>query len=721
MVSYSPEMIREAHRVLANYEYELRPVVRGYANRTLYINLGELAIQEKPVDEKMKQTFTGGKGFGLWLLWNGIKDETKWDSPENELVIAGGPIGGITAYPGTGKCTAVTISPLTRSIIDSNGGGNFGPYLKFAGFDALEIQGKSDREVIIVIDGDLGKVTIEDAPLDPVNTHLINRLLTDMYADTPKAMRGISVISAGQAAEHVPMCGLNISYYDPKRDEVRIKQAARGGAGTVLRNKKIKAIVVRYSNLGGDSNGVANMDLLRTAGQRIKKEISAFDASQNDMGGTGTPYLVEIMNKFDLLPVKNFRFGHHPDAHQIGGDVWKPMFDKRGPDGCWYGCTLACAHAVPHYHLQTGPYAGEAVFVDGPEYETLGALGSNLCLFEPDQVLEMNFYADTYGIDTISLGNSIAFAMECFDLGILTKEHTGGLDLSWGNFDTVMTLIHQMAVGEGFGIVVGQGVRAMRRLFTEKYGADPKILLDIGMEVKGMEISEYLSKESLAQQGGYALASKGAQHDEAWLIFMEMVHKQLPTFEAKAEALHYFPMWRTWFSLHGLCKLPWNDIIPESNKTAKEPAKVPEHVENYLWLYEGVLGKKVTIDDIILESEKVYNFQRLFNLRLGFGTREHDYPPYRAMGPVLKEEYLDRESFYDNQVRNDLDMEPAGMTTEQKMTALRAYREDRYEKLVDAVYKRRGWTPNGVPTLETIKRLGIDYPDVVELAARHQA
>ena len=101
------------------------------------------------------------------------------------------------------------------------------------------------------------------------------------------------------------------------------------------------------------------------------------------------------------------------------------------------------------------------------------------------------------------------------------------------------------------------------------------------MEVKGLEISEYMTKESLAQQGGYALASKGAQHDEAWLIFMELVHKQLPTFEAKAEALHYFPMWRTWFSLHGLCKLPWNDIIPVSNKTAKEPQKVPEHVENY--------------------------------------------------------------------------------------------------------------------------------------------
>ena len=720
MVSLTPETLREAHQVLAEHYYEIKPVVHGYANRTLYINVGSREIREKPVDEKMKATFTGGKGFGLWLLWNGVKDDTRWDSPENELVIAGGPIGGITAYPGTGKCTVVTISPLTQSIIDSNGGGYFGPYLKFAGFDALEIQGKAERDVIIIIDGDNGRVTIEDAPLEPLDTHLINRLLTEMYADNPRAMRGLSVISSGQAAANVPICGLNISYYDARRDEVRIKQAARGGAGTVLRDKKIKAIVVRYSNLGGDCNGVANMDLIRAAGSRIKKEIADYDASQNDMGGTGTPYLVEIMNKFDLLPVKNFRYGHHKDAWKIAGDIWKKKFDKRGPDGCWYGCTLACAHGVPHFHLKTGPYAGQAVFVDGPEYETLGALGSNPCLFDPEQVLEMNFYADTYGIDTISLGNSIAFAMECYELGILNPERTGGLELTWGNFDAVMTLIHQMATGEGFGMVVGQGVRAMRSLFAENYGADPDLLRDIGMEVKGMEISEYLSKESLAQQGGYALTNKGAQHDEAWLIFMDMVQKQLPTFEAKAEALHYFPMWRTWFSLHGLCKLVWNDIIPESNKTASEPAKVPEHVENYTWLYEGVLGKKVTIDDIILESERVYNFQRLFNLRMGFGTREHDYPPYRAMGPVLPEEYEDRAEYYDREIQEEIELDPATMSLDEKIATLRKYREERYDKLVDAVYKRRGWTSNGVPTLETIRRLGIDYPDVVALAARHQ-
>lgn len=719
MTTLSPDEIREAHRLLAEYPYELRPVQRGYANRTLHINLSTNCIVEKPVSAAMKEIFTGGRGFCLWLLWNAITPQTKWDDPENAFVVAGGPIGGITAYPGSGKCTVVTLSPLTKSVIDSNSGGYFGPYLKFAGFDALEVTGKAEKDVIIFIDGDTGKVTIEEAPLEAIDTHLVNRQLTEMYGANEKEMRGISVISAGQAADHIPMCGVNVSYYDPRRKEVRIKQAARGGAGTVLRDKKIKGIVVKYSTISGDSNGNANMELIRKAGQRINKEISDFDASQNDMRGTGTPYLVEIMNKFDLLPTQNYRFGGDPGHVGICGEVFKPQYDRKGPDGCWLGCTLACAHGVNDYVLRTGPYKGQHVFVDGPEYETLGGLGSNCSIWDAGWVLEMNFYADTYGIDTISLGNSLAFAMECWEYGILNNERTGGIELTWGNAEAVMELIHQMARGEGFGMVIGKGVRYMKNYFADQGWGDRQLLRDIGMEVKGMEISEYMSKESLAQQGGYALASKGAQHDEAWLIFMDMVHKQLPTFEDKAEALYYFPVFRTWFSLHGLCKLPWNDIIPVSNKTAKEPAKVPEHVENYTWLLEGVTGEPATIDTILLQSERVYQFQRIFNLRMGFGTREHDYPPYRAMGPVTVREYESRAERYDRQLREEVGIDPEKMSTEEKIAALRKYRQNRYEQLVDAVYKRRGWTSNGVPTEETVRRLGIDFPEVIELVRQH--
>ena len=712
--------IRQSHQVLKEFQYDLHPVVRGYANRTLHINLDTNTIITKPVDQKMKDTFTGGKGFCLWLLWNAITGETKWDDTRNELVVAGGPIGGITSYPGSGKCTVVTLSPLTKSIIDSNGGGYFGPYLKFSGFDALEVQGKASEDVIILIDGDKGLVTIEAAPLDEVNTHILSKELTFLYGgDTDKGKRAITVMSAGRAAEHVPMCGLNISYWDARRQEIRIKQAARGGAGTVLRNKRIKAIVVKYSETGGDSNGAANLDLIHAAGKRINKEISEFDASQNDMRHFGTPYLVEIMNKFDILPVQNFRFGSDPEAAKINGEVWKSMFDFRGPDGCWYGCSLQCAHAVPHYHLQSGPYKGEVVFVDGPEYESLGALGSNLSIFDPPAMLELCFYCDTYGIDTISAGNSMAFAYECYEKGILDRQKTGGLELTWGNAAAAFELLHQMARGEGFGVTVGQGVRAMKAIFTEKYGADPQMLQDMGMEIKGMEISEYISRESLAQQGGYAMASKGPQHDEAWLIFMDMVHKQLPTFEAKAEALHYFPIWRTWFSLHGLCKLPWNDIIPQSNKTAKEPAKVPEHVENYCWLYEGISGKKTTPEDLMLQSEKVYHFQRLFNVKMGFGLRAQDYPPYRLIGPATVEEYENRAERYDQQLREVIGVDPAGKSVQEKIQLVRQYREHQYEQLMDAVYLRRGWTKNGVPTQDTLRRLGIDFPEALDLSAAH--
>jgi len=309
--------------------------------------------------------------------------------------------------------------------------------------------------------------------------------------------------------------------------------------------------------------------------------------------------------------------------------------------------------------------------------------------------------------------------MECYEAGVLNSEHTGGLELTWGNTEVALELMHQMARGEGFGAIIGTGVRRMKKHFAEAYSIDPAYLQDIGMENKGLEFSEYVTKESLAQQGGYAMTLKGAQHDEAWLIFMDQINNQIPTFEDKAEALHYFPMWRTWFSLHGLCKLPWNDVIPEGNQETDEPAKIPEHVENYTWLFEGLTGQAVTADDLILQSERVYNFQRVFNLKLGFGTREHDYPPYRAMGPVTVEEYESRAERYDQQLREEIGIDIDELSTEEKMARLRQYREGRYEQLLDAVYSRRGWNENGIPTLEKLESLGIDFPDVVELVKRN--
>ena len=477
--------------------------------------------------------------------------------------------------------------------------------------------------------------------------------------------------------------------------------------------------MVKSPPVRGDSNRPADPDRIARAGLRLHKEIHDYDDQQNRMRKRGTPYLVQIMDDYDLLPVHNFKFGSHPETPKINGDVWEARLTQGLPDGCWYGCTLSCSHAVDGYTVRTGPYKGQKVIVDGPEYETIAGVGSNCGIFDPDAILEINFYCDTYGIDTISFGTLTAFVMECYEAGILDKEKTGGLELRFGNADAAIELLHQMARGEGFGKIAGQGVRRMKEYFVKEFGADPQFVQDIGMEAKGLEYSEYVCKESLAQQGGYGLTNKGPQHDEAWLIFMDMVSNLLPTFEDKAEALHYFPMWRTWFGLCGFCKLPWNDIVPPDNAMTDEPAKIPAHVQNYVEIFSGVTGKEVTADDLITMSERVYNFQRVFNIRLGKGLREHDAVPYRSMGPVTVEEYESRAERYDKQLRELLGLDPEKMTTEEKLAALRKYREEQYEKLIDAVYARRGWTKNGVPTLETLKRLGIDYPDVVEVVKRH--
>ena len=719
MTTLTIEEIKQGHTLLAEFTYETRPVARGYANRTLYVDLSTNTIRSKPVTQQMKDIFTGGRGFCMWLLWNAIQPTTRWDDPENEIVIAGGPIGGITAYPGSGKSTVATVSPLTGSVIDSNAGGYFGPYLKFSGWDALEVQGIAERDVILVIDGDEGRVTLEEAPLEDINTHLIGRQLTEMYARGERDMRSVSVVSTGQGAAYSRYAGLNLSWYDVRRKEVRVKQAGRGGAGRVFRHKGLKAIVVRYSQMKGDSNNPADMDLIRKAGTRINKEISELDSKQNNMRKIGTGHLPPIMNEFDLLPVNNYRYGSHPLAGNFDSKVWEETFTQGIPDSCWYGCTLSCAHGVDHFHLRTGPYKDQAVLVDGPEYETIAGLGSNIGVFDRLAVIELNFYCDTYGIDTISFANSLAFAIECFTEGIIDETVTGGIALRWDDAETALELLHQMVRGEGFGYLVGQGVRYLKRLFAEQHGADPQFVEDIGMEVKGMEVSEYMTKESLAQQGGYGMALKGAQHDEAWLIFMDMVRKELPTFEAKAEALHYFPLWRTWFSLHGLCKLPWNDIMPANNKETAEPSKVPEHVENYTWLYEGLSGKPVTAEDLLAQSERVYNFQRLLALRLGFGTREHDTLPYRAKGPVTVDEYESRAERYDRQLAQEVGLDPETLAVEEKVAALRHHREARYEQLMNAVYQRRGWNANGIPTLKKVRELGIDLPEVVALLAEH--
>ena len=698
--------------VTKTLDYQRPEITKGYTDQSLHVDIAGADIAVKPVEQRTRDTFIGGKGYDLWLLWNAVTSDTRWDDPQNAICIACGPLGGTPVYPGSGKSIVTTLSPLTEAPIDSNVGGYFGPYLKFSGFDAMQIQGKASQDTVIFIDGIDQKIHILEAEGLPENAYELSTVLTDHFAEGKP--RNISVVSAGPGARNTLIGCLNFTWYDPKRKRARYKQAGRGGIGTVFADKGLKALVARWDTVSVDTNKPADKTKLKEVAKLHSREIVELDPKQNEMARIGTTHLVTIMNDHDCLPTHNFRYGSHPEAPNLGQEVYRRLFDP-GFDGCWMGCTVACSHGVKDFVPLTGPFKGQKVFVDGPEYETVAGCGSNLGIFDPNTVAEMNFYCDAYGLDTISVGTAMAFAMECFEMGLIDASHTGGLDLSFGNRASALELLHQMATGEGFGKIIGQGIRKMKDKFARDFGADPVTMADIGMEAKGLEFSEYMTKESLAQQGGYGLALKGPQHDEAWLIFLDMVHNFMPSFEEKAEALHWFPMFRTWFSLCGLCKLPWNDIIPEDNKDTQEPAKVIKHLEWYATYFSSVTGRSSTPDDLVAMSEVVYNFQRIFNLKMGFGTRAQDALPYRAVGPVTELEYESRAERYDTQLKEKYKIDIEGKSTGEKLGILRQLREEQYEKLQDAVYERRGWTSEGIPTVATVKRLGIDFDEVLEV------
>lgn len=249
MSAHKIVQMREAHRVLCDFPFEIKELKKGYSDRILRIDLDKNEITTPPVTQQMKDLWTGGKGFDLWLMFLEIDKNTKWDSPNNPICFSPGPLGGTTSFPGSGKTLVTALSPITQSAIDCNVGGFFGPYLKFCGFDALVIVGKAKKETIILIDAVKKKITIEAAPEESIDSHLAAEEFTEMYADDDLDKRNIAVVSAGQAAIHSRMGVLNFSFWDWRRNVTRLKQAGRGGVGTVFRDKMLKALVIKNRDI----------------------------------------------------------------------------------------------------------------------------------------------------------------------------------------------------------------------------------------------------------------------------------------------------------------------------------------------------------------------------------------------------------------------------------------------------------------------------------------
>jgi aldehyde:ferredoxin oxidoreductase len=703
--------------IIEQIDYKPAVVIGGYTDRILNVDLSsrKITVRELPVDFKHK--YVGGRGYALKIIWDSTTRKTRYDSPDNVLVMASGPLGNEPGFPGTGKFIVGTISPLTDTFVDSNVGGHFGPLLKLAGFDAVAVSGVADDEVVIVVDGDAGTISIATAPsydreTDTGNVLFGDRLLRELnggeYSDC------LAAVTAGEGACNTRFGIVSSLYFDRKRNRIRSKQAGRGGTGTVMRSKKLRAIVVRSSLSRANGNNAVDKEAVRQAGSLLKKVISGSDPQQLYLSAWGTTVLSEYMDKFFIFPVRNFQYGQDPESPNLFAQVFLDRyFSKKIPDGCYYGCNLACAKGAENVELTRGPNRGQKVSVDGPEYETIGAVCC-MGIFDPHYVMEYNWYCDEYGLDTISTGVTIAFFMECFQRGFLTAEDTG-YELQFGDIAAADRLLHEIGRGTGFGEIAGQGVARGKRWVAGKYAAkngyaEEDIITELakfGMEVKGLEFSMYSTKESLAQQGGYGFALKGPQHDEAWLIFIDQVHKELPTFVQKADALRWFPLIRTWFNATGLCKLPWIDVRnPEAANTA-EPSKNVPTLNYYVSYLNATTGSNKKLEDVLDDSERLYILQKLINLRHGKGTRASDQIPLRAMGPVYINEYEFRAEFYEEWLKAQEGIEALPGSMEGKHRLLMEKRVEAYQRLCDIVYEKKGFTLEGIPKRETVEKFGL--------------
>ncbi|MFC1814798.1 aldehyde ferredoxin oxidoreductase C-terminal domain-containing protein [Thermodesulfobacteriota bacterium] len=708
--------------------YEKSAVTRGYTDRLLKVDLSSHRISVEEIPDNMRTMFVGGRGYCLKLVYDGTNADTKYDSLENVLALAGGPFCGESGFSGTGKFIIGSISPLTKTFCDSNVGGYFFPLVKQAGFDAIAITGKSAQEVLVIIDGDRSEIQIVDAPEIELSLLGAEKLI-EQWKDQGKPS-GVAFVSAGSGAKHMLFGCVNSVYYDVSRKRCRAKQAGRGGLGTVMRAKGLRGIVVKYDMSQGLSNRPADRGQLRDAGKKLRSVIREVDPNAMRLGTQGTTCLIDMMSPHHLLPVNNYQYGTDDRVKQVSATIFESkIFQQNKPDGCFAGCTLACTKGCEQYTLQTGPYAGRTVAVDGPEYETAAAV-TNLGIFDIDGMLEYAWYCDEYGLDTISTGVGMSFLYEAFERGLLLAEDTGGLELKWGSVEAVLELLHRMAAGEpGFAHEVGRGMRHMKNYIAKRAAARnvrplSEVLAELGlfaMECKGLEFSMYITKESLAQQGGYGFALKGPQHDEAWLIGIDQINNELPTFEKKAVALKWFPLFRTWFNIVGLCKLPWIDVRHPEAKNTIDPAKNMPTISYYLDLVNGTLGTAKTLDDLLAESERSYLLHKLINLRQGFGTRAHDAIPLRAKAPVFMSEFMSRKLYYQKYLSDVVGIEVSGMGDEAMLAALQKYRIEQYEKLTDVVYKEKGYDRNGIPLDQTLKRLGFNGDEYFEIVRTARA
>ncbi|MEM3874121.1 MAG: aldehyde ferredoxin oxidoreductase family protein [Candidatus Bathyarchaeia archaeon] len=543
--------------------------VGGYMGKIIRANLstGELSYEDLRWDWILE--YVGGKGLGFRYLYDELEPRIEPLSPENKLIVMTGPLSG-TAAPAAGKYVVVTKSPHTGTILDSYFGGMFGAQLKFAGFDAIIVDGASKKPVYIEVED--GRAEIKSAD------HLWGMGAYETIATIKKEVgRDFSVLAIGPAGERlVKIASINADI---------IWNAGRGGAGAVMGFKQLKAIAVK----GHVRVPIADEN---DFGRLVKELTEKSVLSEANMWAKtdGTPIIVDMSNTVGILPTRYFRSGVFEEHDKINTDVVKAHLAE--VRAC-YACPLACKRLVK--------VRGE--IVKAPEYETLGTAGSNCGVGDFEAVVDFNYICGNLGIDTISTANTIAFIMQLYEDGILKKENLDGIEANFGNKEALLRLAEKIGRNEGVGNFFSNGVKnAIQRLGLnpEKYAVD----------VKGLEIPAYDPRGTWSMALAYSTADRGACHLRAWAVSQDAFGKLEPkTFKDKPALVK---------ELEDLNSVKWSLIVCDFWLI---------NYEEMAALLSPVWGKKVKVQELKTIGERVWNLGRLFNVREGFSRKDDKLPP----------------------------------------------------------------------------------------------
>ena len=583
----------------------------AYTGKVLRINLTTGKAKTEPLNEKWAKDYLGGKGLSIKYLYEELKPGIDPLSEDNKLVLMTGPLTG-TIVPNSGKLAVAAKSPATGTILDCSIGGHFAPQLKYAGYDAVIIEGKSNIPVYLFIDDD--KVELRSAAdLWGRGAHETEHMINDQLGD-------VVTLAIGQAGENLlPISCISSELY---------RQAGRGGIGAVMGSKNLKAVSVR------GSKGLKAPDIrkLSAALNKIKKEDTMTDDNMWAYSD-GTPMIVDLSQETGILPTRNFQEGTFDGFEKVNSEAVKGVLKAK--KAC-FSCPIACGNYVEDGSTR----------VEGPEYETLALCSSNCGIDDLEAVIEFNRLCDDYCLDTISAGNTVAFAMEMTEKGI----HDFGI--RFGDVEKYLQMPGLMANKEGVGAELSQGVSFL----SEKYGGK-----EFAMHVKKLEIPGYEPRGSWSMGLAYGTADRGACHLRAWPAAVEAFGDIDPfTAEGKAELV----------------------IDMQNDNSVKFSAIFCDFwalsTERMAEILSLVLEREFTAEELTTIGDRVYCLARLFNEREGF-DRKDDYLPER----IFKEKLT------------------TGFTKDKVLP------REEYETMLSEYYKIRGWDENGKITAEKKKELNI--------------